>query len=205
MRVDGRAVRGHVWLLLCNGTNTQTHTHTQWVLVYHVLQILLWSLPHVLLQGHACAQKHVFHCGSTSAGMACHSVCKCLTPTLIPTSRPAHFHDGKQLIQENSADTMAGQRLYLEYGQSLGGIRVQLWTSETNVRKYGQAYQHSGLIWGTGEKEGNSRTPPPPQNRRRNPNKSSEQIGGPIFQQNRFLVPWISVPGPKYTFLLVAL
>ena len=31
-----------------------------------------------------------------------------------------------------------------------------------------------------------------------------EQIGGPIFGQNRFLVTWISVPGPKHTFLLVA-
>ena len=37
-----------------------------------------------------------------------------------------------------------------------------------------------------------------PPNGRRNPNKSVEQIGGPIFQQNRFPVPWISVPGPKY-------
>ena len=45
----------------------------------------------------------------------------------------------------------------------------------------------------------------PPANWRRNPNKSAEQIGGPIFQQNRFPVPWISVPGPKHTFLLVAL
>ena len=45
----------------------------------------------------------------------------------------------------------------------------------------------------------------PPQNRRRNPNKSAEQIGGPIFQRNRFPVPWISVPGPKHTSLLVAL
>ena len=32
-----------------------------------------------------------------------------------------------------------------------------------------------------------------------------EQIGGPIFRQNRLPVPWISVPGPKHTFLLVAL
>ena len=34
---------------------------------------------------------------------------------------------------------------------------------------------------------------PPPPIRRRNPNKSAEQIGGPIFQQNRFPVPWILV------------
>ena len=40
-------------------------------------------------------------------------------------------------------------------------------------------------------------TPPPPQ--------IGEQIGGPIFRQNRFPVPWISVAGPKHTFLLVAL
>ena len=31
-----------------------------------------------------------------------------------------------------------------------------------------------------------------------------EQIGRPIFRQNRFPVTWISVPGPKHTFLLVA-
>ena len=31
-----------------------------------------------------------------------------------------------------------------------------------------------------------------------------KQIGRPIFRQNRFPVTWISVPGPKLTFLLVA-
>ena len=46
--------------------------------------------------------------------------------------------------------------------------------------------------------------PPPSPNRRRNPSKSAEQIGGPIFQHNRFPVPWISVR-PKHTFLSVAL
>ena len=50
-----------------------------------------------------------------------------------------------------------------------------------------------------------STTPLPPKIRQRNPNKSAEQIGRPILQQNRFPVPWISVPGPKHTFLLVAL
>ena len=35
--------------------------------------------------------------------------------------------------------------------------------------------------------------------------KKSRQISGPILQQNRFPMPWISVPGPKYTFLLAAL
>ena len=45
----------------------------------------------------------------------------------------------------------------------------------------------------------------PPPDRQRNPNKSAEQIGEPIFQQNRFPMPWISVPGPKHAFLLVAL
>ena len=34
--------------------------------------------------------------------------------------------------------------------------------------------------------------------------QKSQQIGGPIFRQNRLLVPWISVPGPKHTFLMVA-
>ena len=29
--------------------------------------------------------------------------------------------------------------------------------------------------------------------------------GGPMFMQNSFAVPWISVPGPKHTFLDVAL
>ena len=46
---------------------------------------------------------------------------------------------------------------------------------------------------------------PPARNGRRNPNKSVEQIGGQIFQQNRFPVPGISVPGPKHSFHLVAL
>ena len=31
-----------------------------------------------------------------------------------------------------------------------------------------------------------------------------EKIGGPIFRQNRLPLPWISVPGPKDTFLMVA-
>ena len=29
--------------------------------------------------------------------------------------------------------------------------------------------------------------------------------GGPIFRQSSFVVTWISVPGPKHTFLDVAL
>ena len=33
--------------------------------------------------------------------------------------------------------------------------------------------------------------------------KIGEQIGGPIFRQNRLPVPWILVPGPKHTFLMV--
>ena len=41
---------------------------------------------------------------------------------------------------------------------------------------------------------------PPPQNARRNPNKSAEQIGGPVFWQNGFRGTRISVPGPKHTF-----
>ena len=43
----------------------------------------------------------------------------------------------------------------------------------------------------------------PPLNRRGNPNKSAEQIGGPIFRQNSFPLTWIAVPGPKHTFPLV--
>ena len=31
-----------------------------------------------------------------------------------------------------------------------------------------------------------------------------QQIGRPIFRQNRLPVPWISVPDPKHTFLMVA-
>ena len=34
--------------------------------------------------------------------------------------------------------------------------------------------------------------------------QTGKQIGGPIFRQNRLPVTWISVPGPKHTFLLVA-
>ena len=33
---------------------------------------------------------------------------------------------------------------------------------------------------------------------------TGEQIGTPIFRQNRFPVTWMSVLGPKHTFLLVA-
>ena len=60
------------------------------------------------------------------------------------------------------------------------------------------------VLGGVSAQRGHSQPPPPP-NRRRNPNKSADRIGEPIFQQNRFPVPWISVPGPKHTFLLVAL
>ena len=42
------------------------------------------------------------------------------------------------------------------------------------------------------------------------PNNSAVQFGRPIIQQNRPIIPqnsfpvtWISVPGPKHTFLLV--
>ena len=38
---------------------------------------------------------------------------------------------------------------------------------------------------------------PPPQKQRRNPNKSAEQISGPIFSEKKFPVPWISVLGPN--------
>ena len=55
-------------------------------------------------------------------------------------------------------------------------------------------------------------TPPqtPPPNREGLSNKSGQQTGGPLsagfqhgFQQNSFPVTWISVSGPKHTFLLV--
>ena len=46
---------------------------------------------------------------------------------------------------------------------------------------------------------------PPPKIGEEIPTNSAEEIGGPIFRQNRFPVPWISVPGPKHTFLSVAL
>ena len=39
----------------------------------------------------------------------------------------------------------------------------------------------------SGKTVGGSGQPPPPPNRRRNPNKSAEPIGRPIFQQDRFL------------------
>ena len=45
--------------------------------------------------------------------------------------------------------------------------------------------------------------PPPPQSAKKS-QQIGEQIGGPIFRQNRLPVPWISVPGPKHTFLMVA-
>ena len=45
---------------------------------------------------------------------------------------------------------------------------------------------------------------PQKKNWRRNPNKLAEQTGGLIFQKNSFPVTSILVPGPKCTFLLVA-
>ena len=46
-------------------------------------------------------------------------------------------------------------------------------------------------------------TPPP--FRREKPNVPAQRSGEPFFQQKRFPVPRISVPGPKHTFLLVVL
>ena len=46
--------------------------------------------------------------------------------------------------------------------------------------------------------------PPLPPLGQRNPNNSAEHLGGLIFQQNSFPAAWILVPGPKHTFLLVA-
>ena len=46
--------------------------------------------------------------------------------------------------------------------------------------------------------------PPPPPFRRRNPNNPAGHFGTLIFRQNSFPVAWILVPGPKHTFLLVA-
>ena len=40
----------------------------------------------------------------------------------------------------------------------------------------------------------------PPLNRRRHPNESADQF----FKKNRLPVPWISVPDPYHTFLMVA-
>ena len=47
-------------------------------------------------------------------------------------------------------------------------------------------------------------TPPPPF-RREKPNILAQHSGEPFFQQKRFPVPRISVPGHKHTFLLVVL
>ena len=44
----------------------------------------------------------------------------------------------------------------------------------------------------------------PPPNRRRNPNKSANKSADQFFGKTGPPVPWISVPGPKHTFLLVA-
>ena len=46
-------------------------------------------------------------------------------------------------------------------------------------------------------------TPPP--FRREKPNVPAQRSGEPFFQQKRFPVPRISVPGRKHTFLLVVL
>ena len=43
--------------------------------------------------------------------------------------------------------------------------------------------------------------PPPPFRR----NVPAQRSGEPFFQQKRFPVPRISVPGPKHTFLLLVL
>ena len=39
-------------------------------------------------------------------------------------------------------------------------------------------------------------TPPPPPKSAKKSQQIGEQIGGPIFRQNRLPVPWISVPDP---------
>ena len=46
---------------------------------------------------------------------------------------------------------------------------------------------------------------PPPPFRREKPNVPAQCSGEPFFQQKRFLVPRISVPGRKHTFFLVVL
>ena len=46
---------------------------------------------------------------------------------------------------------------------------------------------------------------PPPPFRREKPNVPAQRSGEPFFQQKRFPVPRISVPGRKHTFLLVVL
>ena len=46
-------------------------------------------------------------------------------------------------------------------------------------------------------------SPLPPKSAKKS-QQIGEQSGGPIFRQNGFPVPWISVPGPKHTFRLVA-
>ena len=46
-------------------------------------------------------------------------------------------------------------------------------------------------------------TTPPPKSAKKS-QQIGKQIGRPIFGENRFPVPWISVPGPKHTFLVVA-
>ena len=43
----------------------------------------------------------------------------------------------------------------------------------------------------------------PPPFRREKPNVPAQRSGEPFFQQKRFPVPRISVPGRKHTFLLV--
>ena len=68
--------------------------------------------------------------------------------------------------------------------------------------------QGAGYCWGPRMARTRARPcmcNPPPPFRRENPNVPVQRSGEPLFQQNRFPVPRLSVPGPKHTFLLVVL
>ena len=77
------------------------------------------------------------------------------------------------------------------------------------MHKTPSLWTRAGVPWIFGHDPNKYRTSIPPCNLPPKSAKKSqqitEQIGGPIFQQNRFPVPWILVRGSKHTFLPVAL
>ena len=93
-----------------------------------------------------------------------------------------------------------GQTLYTHFKAEApkthtAELRVRIPRGVTSVNRSSKAYMAHPT---------RGCNPPPPKSA-----KKSQQIGGTNrrtdFQQNSFPVPWISVPGPKHTFLLVAL
>ena len=114
------------------------------------------------------------------------------------------FNKHPHTCRRRGIDLCAGDLLGAE--QPIRELEISPLTLSSSHLQYQEIWQVVGLQQtgrGHGYQEQHPLCQPPPKSAKKS-QQIGEQIGGPIFRQNRLPVPWISVPGPKHTFLMVA-